>query len=338
MRTPLLAILRCPSCLAEASLALGEQSANTIEIDTGELECAQCKQRFSILHGCCDLCPKPSATAVQERAAQQVIEDRTLAASPDYADLVRNDDRMRAFMQSLPEGYADMAEQAPVVRYALDKLAPRAGEVALDVGAGMAWTTAMLADRGCRAVAMDISTLYLPRSRFLVSESRYFDRLLADMTSFPVASTGFDIVFANAALHHSPDLGATFREIARVLKPGGRAVFVNEPVVGRFERKRVAAFGKEESADGINEHIYRVHEWRALATKAALDLRFEISPAGISEKIIARKKASSTLTLGRRVAFAILDRPALRSALIAAAGPIALALYPFNVVMWVQKT
>lgn len=337
MRTPLLEILRCPACKAEASLVLHKQSENTIEVNTGDLECAVCKNRFRIGQGTCDLCPNPSATATQERAAQQAIEDRTLAASPDYANLVRNDARMRAFMQSLPEGYENMAEQAPVVRYALDALAPRAGDVALDVGAGMAWTTAMLADRGCRAVAMDISTLYLPRSRFLLSESLYFDRLLADMTSFPVASTRFDIVFANAALHHSPDLGTTFREIARVLKPGGRAVFVNEPVVGRFERKRVAAFGKEESADGINEHIYRLHEWRAFAANAGLDLRFKISPAGISEKVAARRKLSTNLTLGRRLAFAAFDQPALRSALIGAIGPLALRLYPFNVVMWVRK-
>ncbi len=337
MRSPLLELLRCPACGAETSFNVHTKAQGAIEIETGELECARCKQRFPIAEGCCDLCPKPSAGVRQERAAQQVIEDRALAASPDYADLVRNDARLRAFMRSLPEGYAPMAEQAPVVRYAIGALAPRTGDVALDIGAGMAWTTAMLADHGCRAIAMDISTLYLPRSRFLLDESRYFDRVFADMTSFPVASARCDLVFANAALHHSPDLAATFREIARVLKPGGRGVLVNEPVVGRFERKRVAAFGKEESADGINEHIYRTHEWLGFAEAAGLNLRLEIAQAGIPEKVAARKKEGANSLL-RRVALDALGSPTLQTALLSAMiGPLALQLYPFNVVMWVNK-
>lgn len=321
----------------DASFTLATGSESSIEIETGELICEECQTHFPITDGCCDLADDVSEGVRQERAAQQVIEDRALAASPDYADLVRNDARMRAFMRSLPEGYAPMAEQAPVVRYAIDTLAPQPGEVALDVGAGMAWTTAMLADRGCRAIAADISTLYLPRSRFLLDESRYFDRVFADMTSFPVADACCDIVFANAALHHSPDLAATFREVARVLKPGGRAVFVNEPVAGRFERKRVAAFGKEESADGINEHIYRTHEWRAFAQAAGLAFRVEIAQAGIAEKVAARKRSGTSQSLFRRIGLAALTQPALRAAVLSAAAPLAVRFYPFNVVMQADK-
>ncbi len=337
MRSPLLALLRCPVCLAEATLSLNEGRANAIEVESGTLECASCTSRFPLVQGTCNLCPAPSAIVEKELAAQQSVEDRTLTGSQDYASLVHDDARLGAFIRSLPEGFATTAEQAPVVRYALEALRPRAGDVALDVGAGMAWTTAMLADRGCRAIAVDISRLYLPRSRFLQSDSRYFDRVLGDMTALPVASGRFDIVFANAALHHSPDLGRTFAEIARALKPGGRAVFVNEPVAGRFERKRIEAFGKEDISDGFNEHIYRLHEWRSFATAAGLDLHFEISPAGIAEKIAARRTQSANLTLGRRVAYAALDQPALRATLLAAIGPLALRLYPFNVVMWARR-
>jgi len=337
MRPSLLELLRCPVCLAEATLSLRNPSGTAIEVIGGEMECGSCKRRFPLLQGTCDLCPNPSPIGERELAAQQAVEDRTLAESRDYADLVRDEERLRTFICSLPEGFATTAEQASVVRWALDRLAPRPGDVALDVGAGMAWTTAMLADHGCRAVAVDISRLYLPRSRFLQNESRYFDRVLGDMTALPVASQKFDIAFANAALHHSPDLGRTFVEIARALKPGGRAVFVNEPVAGHYERKRVENFGKEESADGFNEHIYRVREWRALARTAGLDLRFEISTAGIAEKIAARRKQAARLPLSRRLAYAALGNPALRSALITAIGPLALRLYPFNVVMWAQK-
>ena len=336
MRAQLLELLRCPVCSAESGFDLQPDSTNQTEVYSGHVRCVDCGTRFPILQGCCDLLPHPSAAVQREREAQAVVERRALQSVAGYSALVRDDDAMREFILSLPGGYPDMALLAPTVEHALASLELTGSETVLDVGAGMCWTTADFAKRGCRAVALDISTLYMPRSRFFCDDGRYFDRVIADMTSFPVAAGKFDIVFANAALHHSPDLEKTWAEIARSLKPNGRAVLVNEPVAGRFEKRRVRDFGKDEIADGFNENIFRIGEWKRVIQAVGLKSRFEIPVAGIAEKAMARRAKEPKSPAFRLWMLWLLEKPAARF-IVLLLRRLALHFYPFNVVIHAKK-
>lgn len=51
--------------------------------------------------------------------------------------------------------------------------------------------------------------------------------------ALPLADDTFDLVFCRQVLHHARDLGAFCREVARVLKPGGRMLAVREHVISR---------------------------------------------------------------------------------------------------------
>jgi SAM-dependent methyltransferase len=55
------------------------------------------------------------------------------------------------------------------------------------------------------------------------------DGRVADAERIPYDDDTFDLVVGHAVLHHIPDLDAMFREVLRVLKPGGRFVFAGEP-------------------------------------------------------------------------------------------------------------
>ena len=52
---------------------------------------------------------------------------------------------------------------------------------------------------------------------------------VADAERIPYDDATFDLVVGHAVLHHIPDVEQAFREVLRVLKPGGRFVFAGEP-------------------------------------------------------------------------------------------------------------
>ncbi len=62
----------------------------------------------------------------------------------------------------------------------------------------------------------------------------------ADAETLPYDDDSFDLVIGHAVLHHLPDLDGSFREIRRVLKPGGRCVVAGEPTVTGHQLARVA--------------------------------------------------------------------------------------------------
>ncbi|MFN2519100.1 MAG: class I SAM-dependent methyltransferase [Jatrophihabitantaceae bacterium] len=52
---------------------------------------------------------------------------------------------------------------------------------------------------------------------------------VADAERLPYDDASFDLVIGHAVLHHIPDVELAFREVLRVLRPGGRFVFAGEP-------------------------------------------------------------------------------------------------------------
>ena len=117
---------------------------------------------------------------------------------------------------------------------ACDLLAPRPDDRVLDVAAGTGWATELLVRLGVRTVSIDLSLEMMRRGRQrLAADTRLVFRedaafVTARTQALPFADETFDGVLCLNALHHLPDYGAALREIYRVLKPGGRAVF-SEP-------------------------------------------------------------------------------------------------------------
>lgn len=69
------------------------------------------------------------------------------------------------------------------------------------------------------------------------------DGRVADAERIPYDDNSFDLVVGHAVLHHIPDLPAAFREVLRVLKPGGRFVFAGEPTkIGNAYARKLGQF------------------------------------------------------------------------------------------------
>lgn len=113
-----------------------------------------------------------------------------------------------------------------------------AGRRVLEVGAGAAQCTRWLVAHGAEAVATDVSGGMLRAGRDLdgAAPTARTPLVQADARCLPFADGAFDVAFtAFGALPFVPDADVVHREVARVLRPGGRWVFaVTHPMRWAF--------------------------------------------------------------------------------------------------------
>jgi len=159
-----------------------------------------------------------------------------------------------AFFRAHPErlfvSEDDYLDHESWIRHALAALGNVAGMRVLDFGCGHGMAAVVLAKRGACVTAFDLSGGYLAEARRRATANRVtIDFVQANGESLPFADATFDCIWGNAILHHL-DLQRTGRELRRVLKLGGHAVFC-EPWGGNpllnWARKHVAYSSKERT-------------------------------------------------------------------------------------------
>ncbi|MFM9956485.1 MAG: arsenite methyltransferase [Phycisphaerales bacterium] len=146
------------------------------------------------------------------------ISPDQVAAAVGYAD---------AELASIPEG-ANMGLSCgnPTALASL-----RAGEVVLDLGSGGGFDCFIAGPRvgpSGRVIGVDMTPEMVSKARGNLGAYRNSSGLenvefrLGEIEHLPVADASVDVVISNCVLNLSPDKSRVWREIARVLKPGGR--------------------------------------------------------------------------------------------------------------------
>lgn len=129
------------------------------------------------------------------------------------------------FHASSAEGYERMMGRwsrlvaAPLV----DHVGLVDGCRALDAGCGTGALTAELLarDETASVVGVDLAEAYVDSARAQIQDARV-EFEIGDVTALQHEDASFDQVFTNLVLQFVPDTDAALRELARVLKPGGR--------------------------------------------------------------------------------------------------------------------
>lgn len=103
----------------------------------------------------------------------------------------------------------------------------RTGEVVVDLGSGggldVFLASKMVGPAG-RAIGVDMTPAMIERARVNAESGGYtnVEFYQAAIDNIPLADRSVDCVISNCVLNLAPDKPAVFREIARILKPGGR--------------------------------------------------------------------------------------------------------------------
>ncbi len=158
----------------------------------------------------------------------------------------------------------------------------REGDVVLDLGSGGGFDV-FIAGRKVgvngRAIGVDMTPEMLSKARRNLETYRAKSGLdnvefrLGEIEHLPVADASIDVVISNCVINLSPDKAQVWREIARVLKPGGR---VSVSDIALLKPLPEAALASVEALVGCVAGASLVDDTKAMVEDAGLvDASFE---------------------------------------------------------------
>jgi ubiquinone/menaquinone biosynthesis C-methylase UbiE len=149
----------------------------------------------------------------------------------------------------------------------------RPGEVVVDLGCGggldVFLAAAKVGPTG-KAIGIDMTPEMLERARrnaATANDGRGFGNVefhLATIDKLPLPDASVDCVISNCVINLAPDKPAVFREIARVLKPGGRLavsdIALKKPLPAEVGQDMMAYVGCIAGAVAIEEYRRQLSE------------------------------------------------------------------------------
>jgi len=156
---------------------------------------------------------------------------------PIFADTAIGEDasRQKAHYDMVADAYAKNIAYPHTIAYqeyldaaVFDAIGDASLGTLAEVCCGTGAASQLLAGRYARSVGVDISTAMLARA-VQQNSAPAACFVQGDATRLPLADASFDTVAMLGGIHHVNDRAALFREVARVLKPGGHFLF-REPV------------------------------------------------------------------------------------------------------------
>jgi len=180
-------------------------------------------------------------------------------------------------------------------RWTFEVLSPREGEMILDAGCGTGYYMPKVLGAGARCVGIDLSRGMLKRTRAALPAALLVESNLD--FSFPFHEASFDAVLSALVSEHIPDIQHFCREVARVLRPGGRFVWsVFHPLLAQAGTE--ANFSDEHGNEvRLGAEMHSVDDYRKALQLAGLAIQSERECAGDEE--MARRIPRAKKYVGR---------------------------------------
>jgi len=184
-------------------------------------------------------------------------------------------DLVRGFFTAHAANYAkDPGQKAgPDLLRLLEVLEIRPTDRALDVGTAAGNTAAALAPRVASVVGLDLTPCMRGEFEGVMSAARLENVRFetGDVDALPFPDGAFDLVTCRRAMHHFPFPPLAMAEMVRVLRPGGRAGFVDMATPENPAASELFN-SLERARDPSHARALSPREWTRLVERAGLEV------------------------------------------------------------------
>ena len=260
MRPELLEILQCPACYHWLELDAIDESVSTaapLQIEA-KLFCRQCSHSFPVVNSV------PIFAVNAEDGSEKFDE-------------ITQENHWTTNANSVAQHVSYARRSAQIGEAAIRKIKRRLkggnrGKRVLDIGAGWgAFQAWQFARHGFDVVATELVPEFLLAARPVI-EDAFFDRVATDCTVLPFQDESFDVALAKEVAHHLQQPDDLFREMWRVVKPGGLIV-IQEKCISAYtdvDRKRS---NDRATRAGLSHFFYTYQEYRQMMRSVCVDIR-----------------------------------------------------------------
>lgn len=209
-------ILACPKCKSKIEIVWEDK----IKIRKGIVSCSHCATTYPIDDELLDFAAKSNISSSGNWKLDYFVDGyKEMVKLRDHYDWARHDR-----VPQLVESY-----RFPLMRgHLLEWLSPKDGDIILDIGCGVGLLIFQIKkiypDKNIFILGLDVVRSNI---RILIDrKNREANNGILGITGYaeelPILNASIDIILCSEALEHIYDKGKAVREMARVLKPGGR--------------------------------------------------------------------------------------------------------------------
>jgi SAM-dependent methyltransferase len=215
------------------------------------------------------------------------------------ADLARRSGYTDADLGAVPDGAnLGVGCGAPLAEAMLET-----GEIVLDLGSGGGFD-ALLAVKEVgptgRVIGVDMTPEMLDRARKNAASAgaTNVEFRAGDIEALPVPNGSVDVVISNCVINLVPDKAQVYREVARVLRPGGRMVVsdvvLDAPLPAGVAEQAVAIAGCVAGAALRTDYLAAIRSAGFVEIQVLRDTSFgEVALALLPEAVVTSAKAAN---------------------------------------------